>query len=328
MAVADIKPVGSTQLESIFTSVGRKRTERVGYYRLPANHHDGRASNWITWGDTQDAKQLNFISRGWTPLPKYGRVTGIVPGHDDPTPGSPWYQILDHRDGPGEIPPSQVQCYRWYRPEELPYPFTGTAIRFPQWEAALRGGLEVREYTCPECHSRMYFEPWHLATHLTNSHNYDRTQIIALGDKVGIDFTKSIMNIVNSTNVVKFNTDTYESEIGPMADIVGGMVTNVAPHTDLEIRVRSMEEQFSRMNDLLAMTLQRLAPSQPVEEVPFRNEVVIEAQRPRKKQHQTPEQRQAQLDRMAAAREARARNIRERMEAQEEALAHPEKVDL
>ena len=321
----DIKYADRTLLESFFR-INKRREEYVGYWRLPADHHDGDAGNWLTWADTQDSKTASQIRRGWQPLGMYGRVTGILPDGSTP-PGASWFPILNHKHGPAEFPASQVQTYRWYRPDQLPEPFTGKAIAFPQLNAALKGGLEIREYACPECHKFFFFEPWHLATHLANRHDYDRTEIIALGTQVGIDFTKSILNVVNSVHIIKEVTVEDEEEEGE--DDAGVHVTqvnlqatrgfvDVAPHTDFELRLSAMESNFARMTSLLEQQLAQIgvAPA----------EVAMPAAPVAKQKRggMTEERRQRLADQLAAGRQAK----KERLQAQADALAHPEHVSL
>ena len=324
----DVQLVDRRQLEGFF-KINKKREEYVGYYRLPENHHAGRDANWITWADTQAGKQVSYRSRGWMPLDRYGRVTGILP--DGRTPiGASWFPILNHKFGPHEFPAGQVQTYRWYRPENLPEPFKGVGIAFPQLNAALKDGLEIREYSCPECHEYYYFEPWHLATHLSNRHDYDRTEIIALGKQVGIDFTKSILNVMNAVRIIKEvdNVPTVEDDDDSTVPVhvtqvnvqaTKGFVKDVAPHSDMEARLIAMESNFARMTSLLEAQLERIAVAPSEVEMPKMTETLV-----KHKRKLTPE-RQAQLrEQLAAGRQAR----KERLEAQAEALAHPEHVSL
>lgn len=328
MAV-DVQVLDRGQVEGFFR-VNKKREEFVGYWRLPANHQGGQHGKWITWGDTQLGIQAGYRNRGWHALPQYGRVTGILPDGSQPH-GAVWYPILNHRHGPGEFPASQVQTYRWYRPESLPEPFRGKGIAFPQLNAELKNGLEIREYSCPECHEYFYFEPWHLATHLSNRHDYDRTEIIALGQQVGIDFTKSILNVMNAVHIIKevaVDTEDGEEEEdhgGPIhvtqvnVQATKGFVKDVAPHSDMEIRLAAMESNFAQMTSLLKAQLEKINVAPAEVEMPKMAEAKV-----KHKRKLTPE-RQTQLrEQLAAGRQAR----KERLEAQAEALAHPEHVSL
>lgn len=159
------------------SSVNRRRSERVIYYR--------KANGWITWGDSQSSKQIDYIARGWQPLTQFGQITGTTynrqTGEHDPDPASVWGPILRHRDGPGQFPLQQILTYRWYKKPPV------RGVRFPQLE-----GVEVTEYQCPECDDREYHDVSHLARHLRNQHDYDRLEINQLGKDLGIDFNRQV----------------------------------------------------------------------------------------------------------------------------------------
>ena len=190
--------------------------DQVIYYRKPDK---GLEAGWIVWGDSlSGSKYRDFVKRGFTPLEKYGTLNNIqrtlrafgskvAPPAVEFTEANPlagqlwiWEQILTHPDGPAEFPVEQVIAYRWYRPENCP-----VACSFPQIK-----GLKIQEYRCPERCGRPPFVGVDgvggvtgLANHLRIMHEWDRTNIMAYGDRVGIDF--------NKFDVVDLPVQEYES---------------------------------------------------------------------------------------------------------------------
>lgn len=179
--------------------------DQIIYYRKPDK---GLEANWITWGDSlSGSKYRDYGKRGFTPLEKYGTINNVQRDlrafGSKTSPIAPeynpeisenvrgryiWEQILSHPDGPAEFPIDQVITYRWYRPENCPVP----DAYFPQLK-----GLKIKEYRCPERCGRQPFVDvdgiggvTSLANHLRISHEWDRTNIMAYGDRVGIDFNK------------------------------------------------------------------------------------------------------------------------------------------
>ena len=168
---------------------GRNLGDRVIYYRRPVGE-DKADSGWIVWGDSASGTKLqDFAIRGFEPLMKYGRI-------NDPKTEKRaeeeswsmerrvWHAILSHPDGPAEFPVEQIITFHWYRPELCPEP----GVRFPQ----LSG--KVREYRCPECNRQPFIDVngvggiTNLASHLRILHRWDRTNLMAYGERVGIDF--------------------------------------------------------------------------------------------------------------------------------------------
>jgi hypothetical protein len=200
-AVPEPVALDPVSMERLFRT-NRARDEKVIYYRAPEMTVRGLPypnPKWISWADSQPAKRLALMARGFTPLPQFGRIIE--------TDAEAWVLILKHPQGPAQFPTSQVITFRWYRPEYLPGSLQGARIRFPQLIADARDGLTIKEYFCPECTNRWFFEPYHLARHLTNGHGYDRASIIALGKELGIDFMKTIFRLVEPVNVYGLETE-------------------------------------------------------------------------------------------------------------------------
>lgn len=184
------EPLTRVEMGNMLFPGTQKREEYVGYYRKPDRYtdqhgieNDYQEAGWITTADTQDDKQYPiYVRRGWTPLPQFGRV---VDSFDR------WRPILTHREGPAAFPVLQILTYRWYDKAKLPGTLRGQDIYFPQL-----AGVEITEHPCPECTRVSYFDPIQVARHLVNKHGYDRSDVIALGDRYGIDFTKSMTRII------------------------------------------------------------------------------------------------------------------------------------
>lgn len=174
----------------------RKQSEVVSYYKRPTRTVDGKPAaqpGWVMWADTQPGKRDDYFYRGFLPLFKYGRIWD-GPDRDGELYRrfGPWGPILSKPGGPAELPLDQIITYRWYRPDNVGSPAQGfepmSHVRFPQLSAALKDGLEIREYLCPECEAIAYLQPIHLARHLRNSHDWDRADILSWGTAIGIDF--------------------------------------------------------------------------------------------------------------------------------------------
>lgn len=130
--------------------------------------------------DQQTGAIWRKIASGWHVLEKYGKVR-FYPDEG----GSRWDQILRAPGGPAEFPIAQIMEFGWYDPSRVPV----AGVKFPQ----LRGET-IRVLPCPECPSRRFLKPIHLAQHCRGAHNYDRQDIKALGDQLGIDFVKEMFN--------------------------------------------------------------------------------------------------------------------------------------
>ena len=173
-----------------------RKEEYVGYYRKPATYVDPqgvvtpfREPSWITIADTQPLKKMGYVNRGWIPLPQFGRIEDSGPER--------WRPILTHRDGPIAFPAQQVITARWYDKTKLPGSLRGSDIYFPQLV-----GIEIEEFPCPDCSgSTSFLNPLHLARHLVNKHDYDRSAIIALGQSLGINFSKSLEGLIKPRTI-------------------------------------------------------------------------------------------------------------------------------
>lgn len=176
---------------------GRNMGDQVMYYRRPLyDQYGNKAENagWITWGDTTSGtKARDYMIRGFELLRKYGVINTAANeklADEEKIDANlrVWAPILRHPDGPGEFPLDQVLTLKWYRPEFCPIP----GVVFPQLE-----GQKVREYRCPECTRPPFVDDIAgvggiraLAGHLRIMHKWDRTNLMAYGDRIGVDFNK------------------------------------------------------------------------------------------------------------------------------------------
>lgn len=177
---------------------GRGDSDQVIYYRRP---NKGMNAGWIVFGDSLSGSKLrDFVKRGFEPLMQYGPINtpernarreGTASMPPDPNMTNErysWEAILMHPNGSAEFPVEQLITYRWYRPELCPVP----GVSFPQLK-----GLKIKEYNCPERCGRAPFVDVDgvggvgiLRQHLRIMHKWDQANLIAYGEKVGIDFTK------------------------------------------------------------------------------------------------------------------------------------------
>ncbi len=153
----------------------KRKYTKDGYYRRPLTGED---AGWIVIGPVSGNGTAveDFISRGFEPLKKYG--------HIDPNEKNKWKKILEHPDGPGEFPLSQIMDLRWWRTQDCPLP----GVHFPQLV-----GHKVKEIPCPDC-KRPFFAVdgeggvGELARHLRIMHGWDTKQLDTYGERVGINF--------------------------------------------------------------------------------------------------------------------------------------------
>lgn len=189
---------------------GKNQGDQVIYYRRPETDKDGNPAEnagWITWGDSASGTKLrDFVIRGFEPLMVYGSLNKSTLAkradeEDWDQARRLWHTILSHPQGPAEFPVDQILTLGWYRPERCPEP--GTV--FPQLS-----GQKVREYRCPECNRRPFIDidgvggVGALASHLRIMHAWDRSNLMAYGDRIGIDFNKAD---VNNNVVTEFDID-------------------------------------------------------------------------------------------------------------------------
>ncbi len=52
--------------------------------------------------------------------------------------------------------------------------------------------MKIPLYPCPECSSREFNKPIHLARHCRNAHSYDRKDIQDLAEQLGVDLVKEM----------------------------------------------------------------------------------------------------------------------------------------
>lgn len=191
---------------------GNGAGDSVIYYRKP--------NGWITWGDSLSGTKLHdFVYRRFEPMMQFGRINS--PEREVRAfgaKGSPqtlefreaaranrfqelylWEEILTHPDGPAQFPVEQVVAYGWYRPENCPVP----DAYFPQLV-----GVKIRELNCPErCGRRPFVEVdglggiTSLRQHLRIMHKWDQANLLAYGDRVGIDFNKADVEAISMQEV-------------------------------------------------------------------------------------------------------------------------------
>ncbi len=176
------------------------------YYRRPFLTRDGdpaENAGWITWGDSlSGTKRRDYETRGFTLLTKYGKINSLarekslenrILEGEAMTPRQYqadyiWGPILRHPDGPAEFPVDQIMALRWFEPNNCPIKDVNPAELFPQ----LRGH-KVKLYRCPQC-NRSFPEvdgsgaSMPLANHLRIMHDWDMTNILNYGERIGINF--------------------------------------------------------------------------------------------------------------------------------------------
>lgn len=157
-----------------------KVSERAMYYRKPPT---GAEAGWIVVMGTNPERQANLFMKGFVPLHEYGFVDPQSYDHPDPSYRT-WAKLLLTPGGPEEMPADQVIAYRWYDPDICPVP----SARFTQLK-----DVSITRVWCPECENVYYHKPNHLARHLRTVHSYDRAEILAVGQELGISFAKEVL---------------------------------------------------------------------------------------------------------------------------------------
>ncbi len=196
VAPRDLGTINAVELEQYFASAKRK-WEVCGYYRRPdffvrqdGVEEEASRPGWIEVFDTQLPKRIAMMQQGWTPLIQFGEIR-VDDAHEK------WTPILTHPKGPAAFPVDQVLRYGWHHPEKLPGSLRGrTDIVFPQ----LAGGT-IKEYKCPQCKRRTFLEPHELGYHLLISHDWSRQDILTLGDRLGVDFLRTVLALVEPTEI-------------------------------------------------------------------------------------------------------------------------------
>lgn len=156
-----------------------KVSERSMYYKKPPT---GNEAGWIVVMGTNPERQANLFMKGFVPLHQYGFVSPQDVDHEDPSYRQ-WSQILLAPGGADEFPVEQLVAYRWYDPTICPVP----SARFEQLV-----DVKIERIWCPECSDVYYHKANHLARHLRTVHKYERTEILAVGQELGISFAKEI----------------------------------------------------------------------------------------------------------------------------------------
>lgn len=185
---------------------GRGAGDQVIYWRRPmvSMFSTMPADNpgWITWGDSLSGTKLrDYLSRGFTPLMQYGVINSKENAERFRADGNGrqiWGLILSHAMGPAEFPVNQVLTFGWYRPERCPL----AGVFFPQLI-----GRKVREYQCPECNRPAFVDlddapaVRRLAIHLRLIHKWERLDLMAYGERLGIDFNEAVGGLVTDYEV-------------------------------------------------------------------------------------------------------------------------------
>lgn len=211
--------------------VNPDKEEIVIYYRKPDYLKNGEPNveaGWITRADSQQMKQATFVlNKGWTPLPQYGRVEDS---------NDPWAPILATAAGRQEFPLEQILTYRWYDARKLrqQWPSMPPGVRPEQLFPQLRG-RELQLYPCPECFNQDFLVPSALAHHLRIHHAYDRTEIIALGKDMGIDFSREF----RARKLDSITFDDAAPEAGDLTPTALGLDLDAEPINVTRVPVRS-----------------------------------------------------------------------------------------
>ncbi len=163
----------------------QKSSMRVIYARRPYKDQLGKPismAGWVTWidDDTRTGALWQKVAIGWTILKQFGTL-GTDRGEPDAL--GPWQKILEHREGPACFPVDQLMEFGWYDPARVPV----QNVKFPQLK-----GMKIPLYPCPECSSREFNKPIHLARHCRNAHSYDRKDIQDLAEQLGVDLVKEM----------------------------------------------------------------------------------------------------------------------------------------
>ena len=188
------------------SGVGRGQGDEVIYYKKPRLTQDGEPANqagWITWGDSfSGTKARDYGIRGFTPLREFGKINDedrrqdllrqAKKEHWRPLQFQAewlWGLILRHPNGPAQFPLDQITTLRWYDRRYCPVKDISPKELFPQ----LRGH-DIKNRKCPHC-QRTFAEvdgrgaATPLGNHLRIVHDYDMQNVLAYGDKIGVDFT-------------------------------------------------------------------------------------------------------------------------------------------
>lgn len=178
----------------------RSKFEKTIYYRAPAQRSDGKGglfthaqAGWITCRGNNDNTQLTMLRKGYQPLPQFGIVAQGTPQNPSAYDRyGKWGPILTHPDGPAQFPLAQILALGWYRPERVPVP----GVKFPALSKANLerelGEARIVEFHCPECERYRTLKANHLGRHLKVSHDYDRTELMALARDKGWSFSKDL----------------------------------------------------------------------------------------------------------------------------------------
>lgn len=183
-------------IPSLYPEVAERNTPpgrgQHGYYKR-------RSDGWIITGGAWPSGKADKDFKGFDFLPSMG--TFLMSFGDNEEESNQvdrrgrkffphkefWRLILQHPDGPGLFPVSQIIAYRWHiRP---PY----REVKFPQLE-----GLQIYDLFCPECDKGIFSAEReqeaiemlriHLTSGFNDSHSYRPEDLRALGQEYSIDF--------------------------------------------------------------------------------------------------------------------------------------------
>lgn len=163
-----------------------------GYYRRLSDGWIITGAAWPSARADKEFKGFEFLSRMPTFVMTFGDNVEEssfrdLSGRKFLPHLEPWRLIMQHPEGPGLFPVSQIIAHRWHiRP---PY----REVRFKQLE-----GVKVYDLFCPECDKGLFASDSeqeaienlriHLTSRINDQHSYRPEDLRALGQEYGIDF--------------------------------------------------------------------------------------------------------------------------------------------
>lgn len=194
VAVAEFdRPLDAVTIAREF-GVARHKHEKVIYYRKPETYpavkgqrpRKALEAGWIIIGDSNQSARDIQLQKGHVPLAEYGYIQDTDPNYQQygnlgPLLFHPGNRRTGQRPGAHLFPVEQIKANRWYDDELFPE----LVGMFPQL-----AGVEIVEYPCPDCGTTAFLDAMDLGRHLRNSHDYDRTDLINLGQQLGINFSQ------------------------------------------------------------------------------------------------------------------------------------------
>lgn len=223
--------------------VARHKHEKVIYYRKPQSYPavKGRRprpaleAGWIVIGDSNQSARDVQLQKGHVPLAGYGFIHDDDPNYQEygnlgPLLWHPGNRRAGLVPGAHLFPVEQIKANRWYDADLYPE----LVGKFPQL-----AGVEITEYPCPDCQRPAYHDAMDLGLHLRNSHNYDRTDLIALGKELGISFARIYEGRARGKRVLAFDG----TETSPGEDAEEAAAPPVPPPALKRVPVRGRGER-------------------------------------------------------------------------------------